>query len=106
MLSYLQGHSRPDISMAVHQNARFCNEPMLSHEKAVLRIGKYLLGTRTRGIVYKPDKSKGLECYVDADFAGGWSQADAENAENVMSRTGYIIMYANCPIHFVSKLQT
>ena len=92
--------------MAVHQNARFCNEPMLSNEKAVPRIGNYLLGTRTRGIVYKPDKSKGLECYVDADFAGGWSQADAENAENVMSRTGYIIMYANCPIHFVSKLQT
>ena len=23
-----------------------------------------------------------------------------------MSRTGYIIMYANCPIHFVNKLQT
>ena len=77
---------------------------MLSHEKVVLRIGKYFLGTRTRGIVYKPDKSKGIECYVDANFAGGWSQADAENAENIISRTGYIIMYANCPIHFVSKL--
>ena len=69
-----------------------------------MRISKYLLGTRTQEIIYKPDKSKGLECYVDADFAGGWSQADTEIAENVMSRTGYIILYANYPIYFISKL--
>ena len=43
---------------------------------------------------------------MDADFAGGWQHADAQSAESVMSRTGYIIMYANCPIHWVSKLQT
>ncbi len=56
-------------------------------------------------IIYKLDKSKGLECYIDADFAGGWSQADAENADNVLSRTGYILMYTNCPILWVSCLQ-
>ena len=49
---------------------------------------------------------KGLECYVDADFAGGWTQADASNAENVLSRTGYVIMYASCLILWVSRLQT
>ena len=92
--------------MAVHKTARFSINPMLSHEKAIMRLGRYLLDTRKRGVIYKPDKSKGLECYVDADFAGGWQQADAEDATNVMSRTGYIIMYANCPIHHVSRLQT
>jgi len=106
MLSYLQNTSRPEISMAVHQTARFSNNPMLSHEKSIMRIGQYLLDTCKRGIIYKPDKSKGLECYVDAEFAGGWSQADANNADNVLSRTGYIIMYANCPILWVSCLQT
>ena len=79
---------------------------MLSHEKSIMRIGRYLLDTRKRGIIYKPDKSKGLECYVDADFAGGWSQVDADNADNILSQTGYIIMYANCPILWVSRLQT
>ena len=49
----------------------FFNNPMLSHERAVKRIGRYLLGTKNRGIVYNPDLKKGLECYVDADFAGG-----------------------------------
>ena len=92
--------------MATHQTARFSNSPMLSHEKSIMRIGCYLLDTRKRGIIYKPDVSKGLECYVDADFAGGWSQADSENADNVLSRTGYVIMYADCPILWVSHLQT
>lgn len=92
--------------MAVHQTARFLNEPMLSHEKAIMRLGRYLLDTRKHGIIYKPDRSKGLECYVDADFAWGWTQADASNAENVLSCTGYVIMYANCPILWVSRLQT
>ena len=72
----------------------------------MMRLGCYLLDTRKCGILYKPDKSIGLECCVNADFAGAWSQADFDNAENVLSRTGYVIMYANCPIHWVSSLQT
>ena len=42
MLSYLQANTRPDISMATHQTARFTIDPRLSHEQAVTRIGKYL----------------------------------------------------------------
>ena len=99
MLSYLQANSRPEMSMAVHQTARFCNQPMLLHEKAIKRLGRYLYHTKREGIVYDPDTSKGLECYVDADFAGGWQQADSDDADNVLSRTGMVIMYANCPIY-------
>lgn len=106
MLSYLQANSRPDISMPVHQCARFCNDPKLSHEQAITRIGRYLRHSKTRGIVYKPDPSKGLECYVDADFAGGWCQTDPHDAGNVMSRTGFVIKYADCPVFWQSKLQT
>ena len=106
MLTYLQGNSRPEIAVHVHQCARFSINPKRSHEAAILNIGRYLLGSRERGIIYKPNKTKGLECYVDADFAGGWQLADAESADNVLSRTGYVLMYAGCPIHWVSKLQT
>jgi hypothetical protein len=35
MMTYLQANSRPEMSMAVHQTARFCNKPMLLHEKAI-----------------------------------------------------------------------
>ena len=36
MLNYLQGNTRPEIAMAVHQVARFCIDPKLCHEKAVM----------------------------------------------------------------------
>ena len=106
MLRYLKNSTRPEIAMAVHQCVRFNNQPMLSHEQAIKRIAKYLKGTSDQGIVYNPDKTKVIECYVDADFAGGWSQADANNPENVMSSTGFAIYYAGCPVLWSSKLQT
>ena len=106
MLGYLQGTTRPDIAMATHQCARFCTDPKLSHERAVKRIVRYLLDTKDEGIIYKPDTSRGLECYVDADFAGGWKDGDHTSPESVLSRTGFVIMYAGCPITWSSKLQT
>ena len=71
---------------------------MLSHERAIIRICRYLLLMKEKGIIYGPNQLLGLQCYVDEDFAGGWVQVDADNAENLMSRTGYVIMYAGCPI--------
>ena len=106
MLSYLCNSVRPEIQMAVHQTARFSVNPMRSHELAIMRIGRYLINSPDRGMVYKIDKTKGLEVYVDADFAGGWSSADADSADNVLSQTGFVICYANCPIVWCSKLQT
>lgn len=58
--------------MAVHQCTRFNANPRMSHEGAVKRIGRYLRGTSNNGIVFTPAKSRGIECYVDADFAGSW----------------------------------
>jgi hypothetical protein len=66
-LTYLQGMTRPNLSSSVHQGARFCNDPKLSHERAVKRICWYLYGTRDKGLILEPDLSKGFECHVDAD---------------------------------------
>ena len=54
MLNYLQA-TRPDIAMAVHQCARFSNDPKITHERAVMRIGKYLRGTKDRGVHFIPN---------------------------------------------------
>eukprot|EP00957_Ditylum_brightwellii_P060920 4624134-Ditylum_brightwellii.AAC.1 len=90
--------------MAVHQYERFTNAPMLSHERAIRRITKYLTGTANRGVVYNPER--GIECHVNADFAGSWSKTDTDNPENLMSRPGCIVFYAGCPVLWSSKLQT
>jgi hypothetical protein len=67
--------------MATHQTAHFFDNLMLSHKKSILRIGCYLLDMCKCGIIYKPDKTKALECYIDANFADGWSQADQQCRE-------------------------
>jgi hypothetical protein len=64
------------------------------------------VGTQDKGLTFKPDHTRGLECFVDAYFSGNWTAVDSNDPENVLSRTGYIIYYAGCPIHWVSKLQT
>lgn len=106
MLSYLQGTTRPDISMPTHACARFCIDPKSSHEKAIIRILRYLIHTKNEGIIIKPNSERGIECYVDASFAPGWKPDDADNATNLLSRSGYVIMYAGCPVHWSSKMQT
>eukprot|EP00957_Ditylum_brightwellii_P117330 8948690-Ditylum_brightwellii.AAC.1 len=105
-MSYLQGSTRPETAMAVHQCSRFCNDPRLSHECTVWQMVKYLSQTSDRGVCYHLNPDLGIQCYVDANFAGGWSKADADNPENVMSRTRFIIFYAGCPVLWQSKLQT
>ena len=79
---------------------------MLTHKKSIKRLGRYLYHTKREGIVYNPDITKGLECYVDPDFSGGWQQADSHEPDNFLSRTGMVIMYANCPVFWSSTLQT
>lgn len=105
-LNYLASTSRPEIQFAVHQCARFVADPRMSHEKAVKRIVRYLKRTRDRGIIMNVDKTKGIECFVDADFAGGYQKENTTNPRDCLSRTGYIIKYAGCPIVWSSKLQT
>ncbi len=92
--------------MTTHQLAQFCQDPRLSHRLATIYLGRYLAHTKDKGIIYEPDKSMGIECYVDADFAGGWNITTSADADNVMSCTGFVITYENCPIYWASCLQT
>ncbi|MGH3055543.1 MAG: reverse transcriptase domain-containing protein, partial [Gaiellaceae bacterium] len=64
MLMFLQANTRPDISFAVHQCARFTHNPKKSHEEAIKHICQYLKGTKDKGIIYRPTKDLSLDCYV------------------------------------------
>jgi hypothetical protein len=105
-LNYLEKSSRPDIAYATHQLARFAANPREEHDKAAKWLGRYLSGSKDKGIVMTP-ANKGFECYVDADFAGNWDSDEAmDNADTARSRSGFVITYADCPIVWSSKLQT
>jgi hypothetical protein len=106
MLIYLASNSRPDIAFAVHQCARFTHHPRLIHEQALKRIGRYLLGAKTRGLILDPKRNDlGIDLYVDADFAGLWSYEDPHDPSCVKSRTGFVIQIAGCPVMWASRLQ-
>jgi Reverse transcriptase (RNA-dependent DNA polymerase) len=106
MLLYLVSNSRPDCAFAVHQCARFTHAPRQSHAIAIKRIIRYLSGTKDKGLVMRPSTDLKLDCYVDADFAGLWGIEDPNDSISVRSRSGYIITLSNCPLLWVSKLQT
>ena len=84
-LNYLAMNTRPDISFAVHQCAKFCTNPKLLHEKAVKHIGRYLYKTRSKGYTLKPEPNGKLDAYVDSDFAGRWHRDYAELRDSVLS---------------------
>ena len=106
-LNFLEKSTRPDISYAVHQCARFSESPRKSHGQAIKRIGKYLKATAEQGYVLHPEAKKSFECWVDADFAGNWHPLHAAvDPMTSKSRSGWAITYAGCPITWASKLQT
>ena len=105
-LNYLQSLTRPDLSYPVHQCACFCNSPKLSHEQALKRICRYLRGTRNKGLIFKPDLKQGFKCYVDADWAGNWLKRNPNSPASVLSCSGFLIKYADCPILWGSKMQS
>jgi hypothetical protein len=105
-LNYLEKTTRSDISYITHQCARFTTDPKKEHGNAIRWLGRYLKGTRDKGTILKPQKGKGLELYVDADFSGNWDPKESWDRDTARSRHGYILKYENCPILWKLQLQT
>ena len=70
------------------------------------RICRYLQGTKDNGLVFYPSKKLVVDCYADAYFAGLWVHADPQDHICARSRTGIVVTFANCPLLWVTKLQT
>ncbi|KAL7479730.1 hypothetical protein ACHAW6_008691 [Cyclotella cf. meneghiniana] len=106
-LNYLSQTSRPDIQYATHMVAKYSSNPKQEHGQAIIYIARYLIKTRDLGLHFKPDSSKGFYCYADADFSGEWNKEFAElDPSTAKSRSGWFILYANCPVIWCSKLQS
>ena len=99
ILRFLMTCSYPELPFTVHQCARFSNHPMYFHEQDIKCIARYLIGTNRgrnkteiiRGILYRPNKRKSIETYVDASFASEWNVARSDKLSSVMFRTGYVV---------------
>jgi hypothetical protein len=106
MLLYLSTNSRPDICFAVSQVARFNHNAKQSHAQAVKMIVRYLHRTSEMGTIIKLDGTLGLDCYVDADFAGLCRRDPDSEPTAAKSRTGFIITLGGAPLYWKSQLQS
>jgi hypothetical protein len=66
MLNYLAVLTRPDILYALSRCAQRCSDPDEYDLKMVLRIFKYLNGTRNFGLSFRSSPDIKLRCWVDA----------------------------------------
>ena len=62
-LLYLSRSTRPDISFAVSNVAKYSSEPTRKHWRAVKRILRYLKGTATHGLMYTASSPDDLHGY-------------------------------------------
>jgi len=88
--------TRPDIMCAVGQLSQFLNNPSSKHMSAAKRVLRYLKGTSSLGITYRPPPLH-LQGYSDADWAG--------DMDTRRSTTGYIVMLNNGAIAWKSRRQ-
>ena len=94
-LLYLAMGTRPDILFATSKASRKNKDPTYEDWINVLKIFRYLKGTKYYGLRFTDNIN--LNVYVDADLGG--------DEETKRSTTGFIINMGNTPISWYSKLQ-
>ena len=72
----------------------------------VKRTLHYLNGSRDKGMMFKPTNDLRVDYYVDADFAGLFDIEHKQGSISIKSRTGYLVIFMENLLKWVSKLQT
>ena len=97
-LLYLSTGTRPDITFAVSNVAKFCAEPSNAHWTAVKRIFRYLKGTSNLGLLYRKNSPGRCTGYSDSDWAG--------DIEDRRSTSGYVFLINGADVSWRSKKQS
>ena len=96
-LLYLSVGTRPAITYAVNNVARYCADPAKEHWIAVKRIMRYLKGTKDFGLQYTKEGRKDCVGFSDADWAG--------NSDDRRSITGYMFQISGAAVTWKSRKQ-
>ena len=97
-LMFISLLTRPDITYAVNNAAKFCEKPRNIHWTAVKRILRYLKGTLDFGIVYqRTSTTPKLTRFCDADYGG--------DIDTRRSRSGYVFKLGSSLIAWSSQGQ-
>ena len=89
--------TRPDIAFAVNRLSQYLKTPTMQHWTACKRLLRYLVGTYSLGLHFKPHMPLKLDIYADADWAG--------NIDDRRSTSGYLVYFAGNLVSWSSKKQ-
>ena len=108
-LLWLSLGTRPDITYAVSQVAKFSANPGRDHWKAVRRILRYLHGTRDLGIIFRAlplSQVDPFPCDITHMIPTGYVDADyARDTVTRRSCTGFVFFLADAPISWQTRQQ-
>jgi hypothetical protein len=68
LLNYLAVFTRPDILYALSMCAQKCSHPNKGDMRKIMRIFRYIKGTKDKGITFNNDSNLVLQCHVDASY--------------------------------------
>ena len=97
-LLYLSSSTRPDITYAVSNVAKYSANPTKQHWIAVKRIFHYLKGTLNHGLFYSRNESTECVGFSDSDWGG--------DLDDRKSTSGYLFQLGRTAISWRSKKQT
>ncbi|OWY94420.1 Copia type Polyprotein [Phytophthora megakarya] len=83
---YLITCTRPDLAFAVRQLSRYVQKPTQQHIRAAKRVLRYLIGTKTQGIVYTKRKilEQKPELIIDGYCDSNWGN-DPDTRKSITS---------------------
>lgn len=90
-------NTRPDICYSVHKLSQFLVKPMITHNKAVHRILRYVKSNPGLGLFFSADTLLRLSAFSDADWGGC--------PDTRRSTTGYCVFLGNSLVSWKSKKQ-
>ena len=96
-LMYLMSCTRPDIAYSISKLSRFTSNPGDDHWKAIIRVLRYLRGTRDYGLHYGRYPAV-LEGYTDANWIS--------SKKALKSTSGYVFTLAGAAVSWKSSKQT
>ena len=90
---WLSNVTRPDLTYAASQLARFVSNPAEVHYAAAIRVLLYLEPSAERALHYRPSADARLVVYVDSD----WGVK--------LSVSGAFFAFMNCPVAWFARTQ-
>ena len=100
---FLMVCTRPDIAFTVCFLARFCAAPQERHMHSLLRLVRYLIGTKREGVFY-PARQTGKP--MDFDLVGFVDAAFSDCLNTKKSTSGYLFCFNGAPLTWRSSRQT